>query len=182
MKNKLSRQDYGVLCRRKFVKHFEKKWGSYEVLRKTLFEFSNGRKVLTPFASLSYNRWWFGISKQYWKNWDNQTYMALLMREGNKCDFVLLNPTESLELLNGIKPVTSFQKMINVYLPSGSGRIYIQEWQDFPFEQNIVHLGNIEDSDVVEKFEPSIEKNINDPNKKKWICTSLQLIVNNMLN
>ncbi len=144
MPAELTGREYGVLCRQKFARYFENKWGSYELLRGSSYKFSNGRKVFTFFSSLNDAIWWFGVSKKYWKNWDDQTYMALIMREEIKCSTVMLNPINSKKLLNRIQPAQQNQKHINVRIPSGPGKIYIQEWQDFPFEENIVPLGNIE--------------------------------------
>lgn len=144
MPAELTIREYGVLCRQKFAKYFENKWGSYELLEGSSYKFSNERKVFTFYSNLNYDRWWFGVSKKYWKNWDDQTYMALIMREEIKCSTVMLNPFDSKNLLNRIQPAQRNQKHINVRIPSGPGKIYIQEWQDFPFEKNIVPLGNIE--------------------------------------
>lgn len=57
---------------------------------------------------------------------------------------LILSPINSKNLLNRIQPTQQNQKHINVRIPSGPGKIYIQEWQDFPFEKNIIPLGNIE--------------------------------------
>lgn len=144
MPAELTSREYGVLCRKIFVKYFENKWGSYELLGGSSYKFSNERKVFIFYSNLNHDRWWFGVSKKYWGNWDDQTNMALLMREENKCSSVMLNPIDSKKLLNRIQPAQQNQKHINVRIPSGPGKIYIQEWQDFLFEQNIIPLGNIE--------------------------------------
>ena len=144
MTAELTGREYGVLCRQKFAKYFENKWGSYELLGGSSYKFSNGRKVFTFFSSLNDANWWFGVLEEYWKNWDDQTYMALLMREEIKCFTVMLNSINSKKLLNWIQPDQKNRKHINVRIPAGPGKIYIQEWQDFPFEQNIIPLGNIE--------------------------------------
>jgi len=140
----LTGREYGVLCRQKFAEYFEDKWGSYKLLGGSSYKFSNGRTVLTFFSSLNNAIWWFGVSKKYWKNLDDQTYVALIMREEIKCSTVILNPIDSKKLLNRIQPAQQGQKHINIRIPSGPGEIYITEWQDYPFGKNIVPLGNLQ--------------------------------------
>lgn len=144
MADVLISREHGSLCRKKFVKYFENKWGKYQSLGNSSYKFSSGQKVFIFYSNLNYDRWWFGVSKKYWGNWDEHTNMVLLMREGKKCSYVILNSTDSKKLLNRIQPAQQDQKHINVRIPSGPGGIYIQEWKDFPFEKNIISIGNIE--------------------------------------
>lgn len=148
---KLTKQELGKLVRQKFLSVIKEEWGDYKSLKGYLYKFSNGKKILTVYSSLNNDRWWFGVSELYWSNWDDDTYLAILMRDGKRCEFVLLNPSVSKKLLGKIEAVMDNQKKINVRIPS-SGKIYIQEWQDFPFEQKTVSLGKIETTDTADKL------------------------------
>lgn len=148
---KLSDRDVGKLVRHKFLSYIKEEWGNYKSLKGYLYEFGNGNKVVTVYSKFNGDRWFYGVSKLYWSNWDENTYLAILMRDGKNCCYVLLNPTVSKKLLDKIEPVKDSQKKINVYLPS-SGKIYIQEWQDFPFERKIAKLGTIETEDSDDKL------------------------------
>jgi hypothetical protein len=91
---------------------------------------------------LNNDRWFYGIIEKYWKNWDNNSYIALLMRDGKNCSYVLLNPNESINLISRINLSKDNSKKINVRIPA-AGKIYIQEWQDFPYQHRIKTIGNI---------------------------------------
>jgi hypothetical protein len=149
--HKLTKQEIGKLVRQKFLSLIKQEWGDYKSLKGYLYRFENGNKILTVYSSLNNDRWWFGVSELYWSNWDENTYLAILMRDEKKCECVLLNPRVSQKLLDKIEPVKDNQKKINVRIPS-AGKIYIQEWQDFPFEQKTVSLGNIETEDSDDKL------------------------------
>ena len=126
------------------MRKFEKTWGNYEQLAGiSFFKFSNGNKFLTLYSSLNNDRWFYGVSEQYWQNWDGKTYMVLLLGDGRKCDYVILNPKESQDLLKRIQPAKDNQKKINIRIPS-LGNEYIQEWQSFPLKERVIRLGTIE--------------------------------------
>jgi hypothetical protein len=123
----------------------------------SLFEFSDGNKFLTLYSSLNNDRWFYGISGKYWENWDEKTYMVLLLGDGSKCDYVILNPKESQALLKRIQPAKDKQKKINIRIPS-LGKDYIQEWPDFPLAQRVISLGTIETESGILKLKTNKHK------------------------
>jgi len=53
-----------------------------------------------------------------------------------------LDPEDSKKLILKINPSKDNSKKINVRGPS-TGKMYIQEWPDFPFEEKIEDIGNV---------------------------------------
>ena len=69
--------------------------------------------------------------------------MVLLRGDGDNCDYVILDPEESQDLLGRIQPAKDKQIKINIRIPS-LGEEYIQEWRNFPLTQRVISLGKIE--------------------------------------
>ncbi len=144
MHKKITGREFGKFAREQLLRKFEGTWGNYEQLAGiSLFRFPNGNKFLTLYSSLNADRWFYGVSEQYWRNWDEKTYMVLLLGDERKCDYVILNPKESQDLLKKIQPAKDKQKKINIRIPS-LGNDYIQEWESFPLTARIISLGTIE--------------------------------------
>ena len=149
---KLTAQQYGKLVRQEFLNFIESEWGVYKPVEGYLYSFANNKKILTLYSKfLNNDRWWYGVPERNWTKLDENTYLALLMRDEMICDFVLLNPRESEKLLNRIDPDKKGQKHINIRMPS-TGKIYLQKWRDFPFERRIVKFGKIEMPKSVEEL------------------------------
>ena len=85
--NNLTKQQYGKLVRQKFFDAIKLEWGDYESIKWHLYKFSNGKKVVTLYSSLNRDRWWYGVTKNYWKNWADKTDMVLLMGDSKKCTY-----------------------------------------------------------------------------------------------
>jgi len=144
MHKKITGREFGKFARESLLRKFEGTWGNYEQLAGiSFFKFSNGNKFLTLYSSLNNDRWFYGVSEQYWKNWDGKTYMVLLLGDASKCDYVILNPKESQDLLRSIQPAKDKQKKINIRIPS-LGNEYIQEWNSFPLAERVISLGTVE--------------------------------------
>lgn len=144
MEKRINGREFGKFAREQLLRKFEGTWGKYQQLTGiSLFKFSNGNKFLTLYSSLNNDRWFYGVSEDYWRNWDGKTYMVLLLGDERKCDYVILNPEESQELLRRIQPAKDGQKKINIRIPS-VGKEYIQEWQSFRLTARVVSLGTIE--------------------------------------
>ena len=141
-----SGKELGKIARDKMLEYLEPKWGHFQRIASgwSLFRFPKGQKLLSCYSSLNFDRWWFGVSKKYWENWDNDTFMALLLGERELFKMVILKPEESLELFNRITPTkTNQQKEINIRIPA-TGKLYIQEMSEFPIDHRLVDLGKIE--------------------------------------
>ncbi len=81
----------------------EKKLGKYELQNNIRIVFlDSGKNIICPYSSFSkeYNRWFWGIPKKYWDNWQNNYYLALILEnEIQGHSFILLGPKESKKLL-----------------------------------------------------------------------------------
>ena len=141
--HKLSKQGFGKLLRKKFLDHMKNEWGAYQPIRDYLYSFSNGNKVVTFYSSLNHGRWWYGVGKNYWDNWDKNSYIVLLMRDSKICEYFMLNPKDSKTLLSKIKEDQQGKKHIVIYLPS-IGKRYLQQWQEYQLEGKIVKLDNLD--------------------------------------
>ncbi len=173
MQKKITGREFGKFAREQLLRKFEGTWGNYEQLAGiSLFKFSNGNKFLTLYSSLNNDRWFYGVSEQYWQNWDEKTYMVLLLGDGKKCDYAILNPKESQDLLRRIQPAKDGQKKINIRIPS-LGKEYIQEWQSFPLTARLISLGTIETESGCLKLQTSKHRSKFDFDKILQIFQSL---------
>lgn len=139
-----SPQQYGRLCRKTFLRHLEKEWGELSLREPWIFA-SNGRKILARVSKFNekYYKYFYDVYQGDWQNWDSNSYLALLMHDGDQLSYVLLNPNESRELLDKITPATDGSKNINIYMPS-PGKLYIQKWPDFSYAEREVKIGSID--------------------------------------
>ena len=175
MPKKIPGREFGKFAREQLLRKFEGTWGNYKQLAGiSLFEFSDGNKFLTLYASLIDNKWFYGVSEQYWENWDEKTYMVFLLGDGSRCDYVILNPKESQNLLRRIQPARTKQKKINIRIPS-LGKDYIQEWPDFPLAQRVISLGTIETESGILKLKMNKHKTDLDTDKLMKTFQSLSV-------
>lgn len=101
------------------------------------------KKIVVRYSKLHYGKkWWYDIIKTDWKNWDDNTYLVLLLADGNRCRFALLSPSEATELLTKIIPTESKEaKIIHVIQDPGSSKSpFIRQWEDFSFKSRVHHL------------------------------------------
>jgi len=93
----------------------------------------NGKAVFALYSDfhVRISQWFYGVPKTEWEDWQNQ-YLAILMKELNEVGYVLLNQKESVTLLSKCGQDSKGEKKINIRRPTGGGRIYIVEWEEFP--------------------------------------------------
>ena len=140
----LSSRLCGALSRAALKIHLYSNWGNLTLIKSWLIPDDNRKRILTLYSNrfVRYGKWWFGVTYNAWRNWNDTDYLALLMREHDKCNFVLLNPEEAKYLFSKINPARDDSKKINIW-ESIPGRIHIQEWQEFPFAERMIGLGSI---------------------------------------
>jgi len=126
-------RQFGKFAREQLLRQFEGIWGDYEQLHGiSLFKFSNGNKFLTLYSSLNDDKWFYGVSDHYWKNWDEKTYMVLLLGDARECNYVIFDPEESQDLLNRIQPAQGKQKkIVTIQRKHKLGAIFTQGNQVF---------------------------------------------------
>ena len=129
----------GKRCRVAFADHFKPRWGSYRLTgRKILFR---DQPVFAAYSDFHANisQWFYGIPRDEWRDWPKQS-LAILMKESYDVSYVLLDPKESTSLLAKCGQDKNGEKKINIRMPTGGGRIYIVEWEDFPIHSRIARL------------------------------------------
>lgn len=152
----LTTRDYGKLCRRAVEKHLNEIWGKLSVEGSWYKSQKNNEKILTIYSDLHNDKWFYGIMKDYWSNWDSDSYLAIIMRDGNYCSYIILTPDEVIQLFSRINQSTDNQKKFNIRIPS-TGKIYIVPWSEFPFEKRILNIGNIDPEEaIIEKVSKKI--------------------------
>ncbi len=109
----------------------ENKWGKfYQVGRSQLVFKNSGMRVLCRFSCniKDESRWFWGVSKKYWANWDQNDSLALVMEQtGQKnYSYLLLNSQESLILFKKCSE-SKDEKKIHMRILKSDGRIHIQE-------------------------------------------------------
>lgn len=148
----LTRREYGKLCRRSVEKHLFETWGKLTVERSWFKSQLNNNKILTLYSDLNNDKWFYGVMEEYWNHWDTNCYLAIIMRDGINCSYILLNTEEANNLFSRINPARDNQKKFNVRIPS-VGKTYIIQWSDFPVESRIVNVENIFPEDaIIEKL------------------------------
>jgi len=151
----LTNRDYGNLCRKALMIDISKIFGDL-IIEGIWFKSShNENKILALYSNLNDDRWFYGIDEKDWGKFNNNTYIAFLMRDGKNCSYALLTPTESINLISKINLSKDKSKKINVRIPA-AGKIYIQEWQDFAFVDRIRSIGNINPEEAI--FEKLVKK------------------------
>lgn len=138
--------EWGKICRRALGDQLKPKWGSYSLTgRKLLFD---GKVVFALYSNFhsEISQWFYGISKTEWNDWQND-YLAILMKELNEVNYVLLDQTESVTLLSKCGQDSRGEKKVNIRRPTGAGAIYVVEWEEFHISRRIssLQLPNIED-------------------------------------
>lgn len=135
----LTPNECGRRCRVAFAESYKSQYGSYRFRNsKILFRDEIVYSIYSDFNTKS-SKWWYGIPKTEWGDWGNQS-LVILMKEENNVNYAVLKPNEALELLKRCRAVTRDEKKINIRRPLGSGKIYIQEWDQFPIASRLLPL------------------------------------------
>lgn len=116
-------------------------WGDFKLISNSVLDFQNSpTKVLCKYSSYSHeqSRWFWGVSKKYWSEWDDDFYLALLMENENRegYSFLLLEPTEASYLFTRCSE-SNGEKKINLRFYKSDGRLHLQEWQEHDVKKNI---------------------------------------------
>lgn len=146
-----SSKQMGMISRKLLAGHLEDEWGRLHLNGIRLFTDDESEQIICLYSAGSSDtegKWFFGINVKYWESWDDDKYLALIVRDGDSCSFILFTPEESIALLNNCGQDKSGEKKINIRTPS-SGKTYIQEWPDFPFEQRLTLI-----EDRIKNVEP----------------------------
>ncbi len=116
-------------------------WGDFKLISKSLLMFNtSGKKVLCKFSSYSQEgkNWFWGIPYKYWSNWDDNSYLVLLMENEDQVSnsFILLYPKEASILFENCSE-SGGDKKISLKSFKSDGLLHIQEWKEYDVEKNI---------------------------------------------
>ncbi len=122
-------------------------WGNFRLYSNSMLEYYNSdKKVLCKYSSYSseYKRWFWGVASKYWKNWDNNTYLALLMENDDleNYSYLLLEPNDAKFLLTKKCSESNGEKKINLRFYTSGGKYHLQEWQEYSVEKNTKDIIN----------------------------------------
>ncbi|NQV15675.1 hypothetical protein HQ531_09480 [bacterium] len=120
-------------------------WGKPNLSGSSVLTFSESvNHVLCKYSSFSeeQRRWFWGVSRRYWSEWDANDYLALLMENEDQSSysFLLLNSKEALTLFDKCSE-SGGEKKINLRHYINDGKFHLQEWQDIQIQSRIFPLG-----------------------------------------
>jgi len=99
----------------------------------------NGARLLCKYSSFhkDQSRWFWGVSKTFWENWEETDYLALIFENENRAgySYLLLNSDEALRLF-GLCSESMGEKKINMRIYMDEGVVKFQEWKDFDVKGN----------------------------------------------
>ena len=122
-------------------------WGDFHISSNSIIDFQNSpKKILCNYSSYSsdYNRWFWGVSKKYWSEWDDNFYLALLMENEDKqsYSFLLLEPKDAIHLFP-LCSESGGDKKINLRLYKSDSLLHLQEWQEYDVKKNTIRIDYI---------------------------------------
>ena len=118
-------------------------WGDFQLESQSILRFNKlDKSVICKYSSFSYHykKWFWGVSYNLWNSWNDNTYLALIMENEDliSYSFILLNPENSTTLFSKCSE-SDGEKKINLRCHS-DGYFYMQEWKDFPIQENLNNL------------------------------------------
>lgn len=119
-------------------------WGDFKFISNSILDFHNSpTKVLCKYSSYSaeQSRWFWGVSRKYWSEWDDDFYLALLMENKNQdgYSFLLLEPKDASYLFTRCSE-SNGDKKINLRFYKSDGQLHLQEWQEHDVKKNIKEI------------------------------------------
>lgn len=131
------KKSLGNLIRSELKEEFNKKGNS-----QLIFPHS-GKRFLCKYSSFKsdQSRWFWGVSKKYWANWDSQDHLALIMEneDRQRFSYLLLDSQESGELFKKCSE-SKGEKKINMRIYVTGGGVRLQEWQELDIKTRIKPL------------------------------------------
>jgi hypothetical protein len=112
-------------------------WGSFSLKGRSLLDFGN-KRILCKYSSFSQGqaKWFWGVSRKHWDNWQETDYLALILEDGIKgYSYLLFNSEEARRLFN-ICSVSKDgeQKKISMRIYADDDKPHLQDWRSFDVE------------------------------------------------
>ncbi|SHK16704.1 hypothetical protein SAMN02745216_03000 [Desulfatibacillum alkenivorans DSM 16219] len=132
--------------KRALGKSLQSQFGGFVVRGQSHLVF-NDAQVLCKYSSAHTEqarmKWFWGVSKSYWENWESNDYLALIM-ENEDCasySYLFLNADEAKSLLRKCSVDGKGEKKINLKIYADDEIARFQEWQVFDVENRRQPLG-----------------------------------------
>jgi hypothetical protein len=118
-------------------------WGSFSLEGRSLLDFGD-KRILCKYSSFSQGqaKWFWGVSKKHWDDWQDTDYLALILEDGIKgYSYLLFNSEEARRLFN-ICSVSKDgeQKKISMRIYADDDKPHLQDWQSFDVEGRMREL------------------------------------------
>lgn len=119
-------------------------WGSFSLKGHSLLDFGD-KRILCKYSSFSrsQSKWFWGVSKIYWDDWQNNDYLALILENEIKggYSYLLFNAQEAQRLFNECsKSKDGGEKKISMRIYADDDKPHLQEWRGFDVEGSIRKL------------------------------------------
>lgn len=135
----LTPAECGRRCRKAFCESSKGNWGEYSMRgRKITFRHKTVFALYSDYNPLT-SVWFYGVPSDEWQDWQDQL-LLILMKEADEVNYTILQPKETVSLLSRCGQDRIGDKKIHVRRPTGGGRLYFVEWQDFPLHNRIAPL------------------------------------------
>jgi hypothetical protein len=114
----------------------KKNWGSFSLEGSSLLDFGD-KRILCKYSSFSESqrKWFWGVSKIFWDNWQDTDYLALILEVEIKggYSYLIFNAQEARRLFNECS-VSNGEKKISMRIPADDDKPYLQESRSFDVE------------------------------------------------
>jgi hypothetical protein len=112
-------------------------WGSFSLKGRSLLDFGD-KRILCKYSSFSegQRKWFWGVSKIYWGDWQDTDYLALILEDGIEgYSYLLFNSEEARRLFNNCSvSKDGTEKKISMRIYADDDKPHLQDWQSFDVE------------------------------------------------
>jgi len=112
-------------------------WGSFSLKGRSLLDFGS-KRILCKYSSFSQGqaKWFWGVSKKHWNDWQDTDYLALILEDGIKgYSYLLFNSEEARRLFNICSASKDGnEKKISMRIYADDDKPHLQDWQSFDVE------------------------------------------------
>ena len=110
-------------------------WGSFSLRNRSLLDFGN-KRILCKYSSFSegQRKWFWGVSKIYWNEWQDTDYLALILEDGIGGYSYLLFKSEEARRLFKNSSESNGEKKISMRIYADDDKPHLQDWQSFDVE------------------------------------------------
>ncbi len=118
-------------------------WGNFRLSGSVLDFHDSQKKVLCKYSSYSpdQDRWFWGVSRKHWRQWDNHFHLALLMenKDHESYSVLILDPKDALNLFTKCSE-SGGEKKINLRFYKSDGMLRLQEWQEYDVKKHTLRI------------------------------------------